>query len=629
MAETDLLLLFKAPVGDGESPLDLVFGDEDPSEQVVELRAAGRITRLRGVAVVRTLVPATAQGRITGLRGTVPFGIDINVARPTVGQVPGAWQEATAARAVLRSAYEQAAPVLAAVQELGEAAVPISTLLWQTWQQAQRLAHATQAAWQDGQRVARTLRQAYEEATRTRAASRQAWQEAERVCMVSQQQFEEALRRRHAVTQAFSTGVLRGAAVRTDMQDGRAVRIAVLGRYEEAWHPRPGITPPGPKPPIEPPCYVPVVGGPVDLVFVEPWTSSAQLVFVCCKPGPDPEPPRYQIPLLKVYMTVHSMEAVLLPSMEPVALTDVSIASDDDGFAWSLSANGPGHLLEQLAPIGGIPVRIRVVVDGVDFVFVVQSLARTRRFGEHRVALQGVSTSALLGSPYMPEQTWLGNSPATAQQLLIQALEFTGVDLDWTIPDWLVPAGVWSHRGTPLSAVMRVAEAVGAVVRSHRTQDRLIVAPRFPVLPWQWPAAVPDVSMPAAVIATDDLRPEPRAPYNAVYVSGQAGGILGHVLRAGSAGEQLAPQVTDALITDETAARQRGAVVLAGAGNKLIQSITMPLVTGGNAPGLIQPGQLIEVADVGQTWRGLVRATRLSASMPVVRQQITVERAAT
>lgn len=227
----------------------------------------------------------------------------------------------------------------------------------------------------------------------------------------------------------------------------------------------------------------------------------------------------------------------------------------------------------------------------------------------------------------MPEQTWLNTAPATAQQLIRNALEFTGVQLDWKVSDWLVPAGAWSHRGTPLSVVMRVAASIGAVVSSHRTQERLIVAPRFAHLPWKWADATPDVRMPADVIVTDELRPEPRAAYNAIYVSGQAGGILGHVRRAGTAGNRLAPQVTDALITEAVAARQRGEAVLGASGNKLVQSITMPLLSGGTAPGLIRPGQLIEVVDTDESWRGLVRGTRLSAAMPVVRQQITVERA--
>ncbi len=624
-AETDLL--FHAPLGDGRSPVDLVFGDDEPAEQTVVLHAAGRISGLRGAIALRTLVLASAHGQITGLRGSARGQININVARPAVGQVPSAWQEASAARAVLRSAYQQAAPVLAAVQERGEAAVPISALLWQTWQQGQRLAHATQAAWQDGERVARTLRQAYEEATRTRAASRQAWQEAQRVGMVSRQQFEETLRRRHSVAQSFGTGVLRGAAVRTDMQDGRAVRIAVLGRYEEAWHPRPGITPPGPKPPIDPPCYVPVVGGPVDLVFVEPWSSSTHLVFVCCKVGPNPEPPRYVIPLLRVYMTVHSIDAVLLPSLERVPLQSLSITTNDDDYGWTMSASGKLSLLDQLAPRQGVPQQIRVTIDGIQWVFAVDPPARTRKFAEHAVQVTGRSVTSLLAGPYFPSTEWANTMPRTAQQLVLEALDLTGVTLDWQLDDWLVPANIWSHSGTPLSVAQRIAEAAGGVVRSHRFEPQLQIAPRFPHMPWAWSDAVADVRMPAQIITSDSLQATRVARYNAVYVAGTGQGLpLGHVVRAGTAGDRLAPQVTDALITDTVAARLRGQSVLAASAITHQQPLTVPLLTGGTNPGLILPGYLIEVQEPAETWRGLVRGITVSVDAPAVRQTLDVER---
>lgn len=134
--------------------------------------------------------------------------------------------------------------------------------------------------------------------------------------------------------------------------------------------------------------------------------------------------------------------------------------------------------------------------------------------------------------------------------------------------------------------------------------------------------------MPAAIITTDSLEPDPRPAYNAVYVSGMAQGVLGHVKRTGTAGDLLAPQITDALITQEVAARQRGSATLGAAGNKLTHTMTLPLLTGGTMPGLIQPGYLVQVDDIGHTWRGLVRGIRISASLPTVRQTITVEREA-
>jgi len=626
MGEIDLL--FRARLVDGHSPVELVFGGSEPGQQVAKLQAAGRITGLGAALAIRAQVCASASGRISGLRGKVGASVHINVARPAVGQMPGIYGHADGVCAAANAAFGQATPVLSAAQVRGTHGKSRQSLFLQSWQEGRRVAQMERLRWKAGQSVMSGQLMSWQEALRLRRASGIEGEQATIAAGVTQQLFEEALRRRHAMTKAFGSGLTAAMSVHTDLRSARALHKAQLARYEDARRPWPGATLAQPGPPNALPCYALASGTSVEMVFEHPRESDVQLIFSCCKSSPGPLPPRYQIPIQSIYMTIHTLEAELLPGLEPVVLSDVIIASDDDGFGWSFSANGPEHLLDQLAPVGGLPARLRIVVDGIDFVFVVQTLSRKRSFGNHRVAVQGVSMTALLSNPYMPEQTWLNTAPVTAQQLVREALEFTGVELDWKVSDWLVPAGAWSHRGTPLSAVMRVAASIGAVVSSHRTRERLIVAPRFPHLPWKWADATPDVRIPADVIVTDELRPEPRAAYNAVYISGQVGGILGHVRRAGSAGGSLAPQITDALIAEAVAARQRGEAVLGASGNKLVQSITMPVLSGGTAPGLILPGQLIEVVDTRETWRGLVRASRLNAAMPVVRQQITVVRAA-
>lgn len=414
----------------------------------------------------------------------------------------------------------------------------------------------------------------------------------------------------------------------TDFQEAAPSPAFWGSRFQPAAQPLVGISIPGGGgpviPPKEPPCYTPDP----HLVFTAGRAVNGHLVFVCGTRSPQPVA-QYVIPLLRVYMQVHTLTAHLLPSMEPVQLLNATISTDDDSYCWSLSASGPEHLMEQLAPVAGLPARMQVVIDGIAFVFAVMSTPRSRAFGQHRVQVSGVSATALLADPYMPKQVWTPGAAMTAQQLALQALEFTGVGLDWGIDDWLVPGGAYSLQGTPLQAVMRVAESVGAVVRSHRTDERLIVAPRYPVLPWQWATADVQVQMPAAVIVTDELRPEPRADYNAVYVTGgPVGGVNAHVVRALSARDKLAPQIQDDLITHADAARMRGSWALAASGNKLVQSINMPVLTGGANPGVLQPGQLLEVDDLDGTWRGLVRGVSVSAALPKVRQQVTVERVA-
>jgi hypothetical protein len=134
--------------------------------------------------------------------------------------------------------------------------------------------------------------------------------------------------------------------------------------------------------------------------------------------------------------------------------------------------------------------------------------------------------------------------------------------------------------------------------------------------------------MPGQIITNDGLQTTAGVEYNAVYVSGSVqGAIVGHVVRTGTAGDVLAPEVPERLVTDVTSARQRGISVLAAAALKRRHSMTVPLLTGGSNPGLILPGYLIEVQEPGEVWRGLVRGLTVTTGVPTVRQQLVVERA--
>lgn len=628
MASTHLV--FQQPRHTGGNPVPLVFGAGGQAEvPSYAITARGRITGLRGQVRMASLLQLQAQGRITGLRGNVAVGWHVNVSRPGVAMATDAAQPAQPLRAAVQAVWQQAQRQQSAVQQIWQDAKHVSQQVRSLWQQTQPLRGMSMDAVQDAAPVRHGVRSGFEQALRRHSAVLDAMQDAQAVRSATLAAFEQAVRLRGALQSRMQQGVPIGGYWLTSFTHGLPVRVDVGGRYQEATKPGPGQWV-WPLPPSPQPCYVP--GLPAALVFDQAYAPGlpAALVFRCGSKKPDPQPAaQYVIPLLRVYMQVHTLTAHLLPSMDPVQLLNATISTDDDSYCWSLSASGPEHLMEQLAPVAGLPARVQVVIDGIPFVFAVMSTPRSRAFGQHRVQVSGVSATALLADPYSPKQVWSPSAAMTAQQIATQALEYTGVDLDWGIADWLVPAGAYSYQGTPLQAVMRVAESVGAVVRSHRTQEQLIIAPRYPVLPWQWGSADVQVQMPAAVIVTDELRPEPRTPYNAIYVTGgPVGGVNAHVVRALDARDKLAPQIQDDLITHADAARMRGSWVLAASGNKLIQSINLPVLTGGTQPGILQPGQLLEVDDLDGTWRGLVRGVSVSAALPKVRQQVTVERVA-
>lgn len=587
-----------------------------------------------GAATVR-LLSGTALRIDAGFAADMPSSAalawDANVSRGGLRhELHQHWQPAIALAAAARQHWQQTLPLHTAAAARWQHAQPLHAGLRPVMREATRLRAAAAGRWQEADARRAAARQHWQEAIRLRDAAQARWQDADRLRGAAVLAWQETIRLRAALHAHWQDGLPARASARTGYGDGLRLRITLAPHWQEAWRPRAGVSrlPPIPPPPGPPPCYDPARLG--LLVFDTPYTGDGRLVFVCHRagPGPDPEPAQWVIPLLRVYMAVHSISAVLLPSLERVQLSNVSIASDDDGYAWHLSATGPEHLLDQLAPVSGLPARIRVTINGIQWVFAVEPPQRTRAFGDFKAQVRGSSVTSLLGSPYMPEQAWSSELSLTAQQIVAQALEFTGVAIDWGLNDWIVHAPAWSHMGSPLSVAQRVAEAAGAVVRSHRTDPVLIFAPKYPHMPWEWPTAPLNVQMPGQIITKDTLEPIAAAQFDTVYVSGTVGGsVKGHVVRAGSAGVVPAQPVVDALMTHEVAARQRGSAILAAAAITKRQPITVPLLTGGTTPGLILPGYLIEVVEPGETWRGLVRGITVTEGSPMVHQALTVERA--
>jgi hypothetical protein len=413
---------------------------------------------------------------------------------------------------------------------------------------------------------------------------------------------------------------------------GRAAPLAPGwgGRYQAARRPPAGVYVRPSISPMPVPCYTP--GG--LLLFDALRALDGLLLFVCERKSAGSGASSGQtlvIPLLKVYMTVHHLEAVLLPGGEHVTLFDVALSADADNPGWSLSASGPEYLLDQL---GGtrVPKQIKITIDGLPWVFAIERINRTRSPGQRRAQLSAVSTTMLLGAPYMPAQTWLNDQELSAQQLVLDTLQTTGLNLDWPIPDWLIAPGVWSFTGTPLAAAVRVAQSVGAVLQSDPVAPMLRYLPRYPLMPWEWSLAdtPADVSLPSAAILTDSLERNDQPQWEAVYVMGTTQGVMTRLKRTGTARSLLAPQGADDLITHVDAARQRGRAILGAGGPQA--NVTLPLLPGSaigqSGPGLLCVGDLLEVVEPDQRWRALVRGVSVSASFASgqLRQSLRVER---
>lgn len=617
------LIFRKAPL-DGP-PNTLVFGE--PDQTATAAYALGRIP----------LPPFTVAGAVSATRpprATASGGIALPlfmasgaakyssaVSRPLMGKVSAGWQVARQIEGGAMSRHQSAVQSRVGRVAAWQKAAPVAGGLSTRWQDALHARAAAAARYQAAEQLQAVLESRHQEAIRARRDIAARWQEAERLATAPVNvRHQEALRLQRGVRSGWQEALRAQAGHRDRFGAALQVDVGRLSRWQAAMYPLPGHS--VIEPPIEPPCYVPST----TLVFREKQKHTTTLIFSCEGHGStEPGQPPLFIPLLRVYMTTHHTEAVLLPTLERVPLEDVEIQAADGMPHWKLTASGPLGLMD-FFPINSPPRLVRVTVDGLPWVFAISPAGRSRIPGQRRARIIGRSVTALAGASSLPDQIWLNSAPATAQQVVTEALQFTGISVDWQIPDWLLPAGAWSFQGKPLAAAVRVAEAVGAVLQSHPTEPTLQFLPRYKSLPWEWDAAAPDVSIASAAIAADDYELDEQPEWDAVYVYGTAQGVGRRIVRGGTAGTVLAPQVVDDLITDHVAAVERGRSILGAGGTQALATMSLPILTGGTLPGVLRVNQLQEVVEPSETWRGMVRAVTVRAGPSEMRQAIRTER---
>lgn len=405
----------------------------------------------------------------------------------------------------------------------------------------------------------------------------------------------------------------------TDHQQGTPLAKGVAVRQQQMiplplgwWQ----IAYPWPEPP--PPGIAP--SSPVALKFCRLADGTTALVFGCRGAGSGP----VVIPVRSVYYVLNESSLVLADTGAPIDHAGLALRLDIDSWAWGWSATVPTAYLGALRPDGADGFKeVIATINGESFRLLVETLSRERRFGRSELRIGGRSLSAWLASPHSPVVTRYNSEARTARQLLDEALTINGVPLgwtvDWQIDDWLVDAGAWSHSGSYIEAAVRIAETPGAVIQPHPIAQVLRVIPRYAGAPWEWPDMTPALSLPESVVTVEGITWADKPRYDAVYL---AGAILGHVTRAGTSGGNVAPMVSDPLLTAPDATRQRGRAILSDTGRQAQIRLSLPVLA---ETGIIVPGRLIDYTESGKTHRGITRAVDVQTGFPAITQTITVE----
>lgn len=374
-------------------------------------------------------------------------------------------------------------------------------------------------------------------------------------------------------------------------------------------------------------CYTLPPGGNVPFLFRDPVSTRPDLLFICDRKRELAS--TVLVPVKRTYIVLNDAHLIRVDgNIELPVIGGMSLNIDMDSWTWSFSATLPASSLSSVEPgVSGDKVLLKAVINGAEYMLLAEGIQRNRQFGKSTITVSGRGQSAELADPYSPILTFTNTADRTAQQLMNDALTVNGVSLgwevDWRIEDWLVPSGAWSHQGSYMSAVNTIAAAAGALVQPDPVNKILRVRPRYPAKPWEWYSATPDLELPSSVIEKEGIQWTEKPAYNAVYVSGTtAGGVLTYVKRAGTAGDVMAPMISDALITSAAAGRQRAIPVLADTGRGALYSLSLPVLP---ETGIVLPGTLVRYVDNGNPTVGVIKGVSVNVSMPSVRQTIEVQ----
>ena len=621
-------LLFRSAPHTG-SPVPLVFGRDDGSTPPpVTVEGGGRLTGLRGHIRARVAFRASGAGRVTGLRGHIRTQWDANVSRTTRAELGTEWQTAVPLAQALETAWQETEPLRVACASVWQRGQALRAGEVGAWHETLRMRGAMASAWQEGEAQRAAVYTAWHEALRVRAASASAWRQGEGLRGGLVAEYQEALHLRAAVVGTWQEAVPRSEWLRTGFGDAERWRIVMEHHWQEAIRPASGESPVV-VPPGKTPCYVP--SSPVRLLFRLPAVSGrpTRLVFIC--EDRNTPTPGIVVQPRRTYIVINSVEFRRADALagDPLPSESFQMSLNRQSWTWTFSASFHASARDALMPgPGGQPVELEVRVNGQPFRLQGERIGRSKRFPEHLVTVSGRGKAALLDAPHAPVQTFTHTLDRTAQQLMSEVLTVNGVGFGWSVDfqlaDWLVPGGVWMHQGTFISALTDIAGSVGGYLQPHDTDPVLHALPAWPLPWWRWNELAPDIDLPEGIAEVDETEVIDVPEYNRIFVAGEAGGVMGDLTRAGTAGDVLKqPMAVHPLITTIGAAKARAIAELAESGRQLKHKMTLPVLA---ETGVIKPGRVLRYYDDAGTRRlGIVRGTSISQQYPVLTQALEVD----
>lgn len=317
----------------------------------------------------------------------------------------------------------------------------------------------------------------------------------------------------------------------------------------------------------------------------------------------------------------YDVTIVAMPDGDELNVGPVTIDIDLDSWAITLQASAlDAGSYQRIKPSSGEPGSIEAHIQGYVFEFLIDQATEKNRFNADDWGFSATSLTVRQGAPFARPRDLADVGVATVQQHALAELPLAGWSLEWGAPDWEVAAGAWSYQGlTPIQAISMLADAAGGALQSGLAGQALRVIPRYPKMPWELSATAPEYSIPldtcldiSRLPVVNGTRP------NAVYLhGGDAGGLLGRIVRSTTAGDVELKTVVNRLMTDSIGLRALGGRLLADQYRPPeIQAVTLPMGGVTSDHPMIDLGKIVALTGGDTTLLGIASAARIAINPP-------------
>ena len=327
---------------------------------------------------------------------------------------------------------------------------------------------------------------------------------------------------------------------------------------------------------------------------------------------------RAVIPNLDSYIMLNKIQAYAGSlKLNPIS---IAVSHDRQGYYWTceveLSPDDFAALNLAQYDQGKEPL-VTLKINANTFTFIAESYRDNRTFARRSYTVSGRSQTARLGADYAQLKQGIIRQELYARQIADSVLENTGFRIGtWAIPDWRVPAQVYSLADkTPIAVLADIAQAAGGFVYSDPSERILHLKPRFKVAAWQLNSSTPDVSIPASVITQISGQKQISTQCYGVFVSAtHSKGVFRKIIRKASAGSPEASTLSHALYTADEPCLAAGIAALGDTGASKTEQIELPVMEK-YALGIAQLGDIWQVTETSGAWLGMVDSVSISVTL--------------